>query len=122
LDKYVTGKVSEWVREVVKLAELALAQPQACYAAYTFGLKHQWTYFLRTLMGIQDLLEPLENAMSQVLIPGIMECNCEQLVRDILALPVCLGGLCLGNPSREASREYASSVKVTTTLVEHIMS
>ena len=27
------------------------------YAAYTFGLKHQWTYFLRTLPDIQDLLE-----------------------------------------------------------------
>ena len=33
-----------------------------------------------------------------------------------------MGGLCLGNPIREASREYASSVKVTTSLVEHIVS
>ena len=60
LDEYISGKVSEWVGEVVKLAELAQTQPQGCYAAYTFSLKDWWTYFLRTLLDIQDLLEPGE--------------------------------------------------------------
>ena len=36
-DDYLS-EVSEWVSEVVQLAEFALTQPQACYAAYTFGL------------------------------------------------------------------------------------
>lgn len=37
-------------------------------------------------------------------------------------LPVCLGDLSLENPIREASRGYAfESVKVTTPLVEHIV-
>ena len=94
--------VSHWVSEVVQLAEFALTQPQACYAAYTFGLKQRWTYFLRTLPDIRDLLEPLENAISQVLIPAITEHRCKQLDRDVLALPVRLGGLVLGNPSRES--------------------
>ena len=58
---------------IAKLAEFALAQPQACYTAYTFGLKHRWTYFLRTLPDIQDLLESLENAISYMLIPAITE-------------------------------------------------
>ena len=77
LDEYVSEKVSDWVSEVVQLAEFALTQPQACYAAYTFGLKHRWTYFLRTLPDIHDLLEPLENAISQVLIPAITEHKCK---------------------------------------------
>ena len=68
LEEYVSEKVTNWVSEVTKLAEFALSQPQACYAAYTFGLKHRWTYFLRTLPDIQDLLEPLENAISKGLI------------------------------------------------------
>ena len=67
LEEYVSEKVTNWVSEITKLAEFALSQPQACYAAYTFGLKHRWTYFLRTLPGIQELLEPLENAISKVL-------------------------------------------------------
>jgi len=54
LEEYISDKVT-------KLAEFALSQPQTYYAAYTFGLKHHWTYFLRTLPDIQDLLEPQEN-------------------------------------------------------------
>ena len=76
----------------------------------------------RTLPDIQDLLEPLEDAISHMLIPAITERKCNQLDRNILALPVRLGGLGLGNPSLEARREYASSVKVTKPLVEQIVS
>ena len=43
LEEYVTEKVTNWINDIAKLAECA--QPQACYAAYTFGLKHRWTYF-----------------------------------------------------------------------------
>ena len=70
---------------IAKLAEFALSQPQACYTAYTFGLKHRWTYFLTSLPDIQDLLESLENAISHLLIPAITERKCNQLDRNILA-------------------------------------
>ena len=43
---YVDGKVTEWVGEIVKLVEIATTEPQACYSAYIFGLKHKWTYIL----------------------------------------------------------------------------
>ena len=121
LQDYVNEKVTSWVNEVAQLAEFARAQPQTSYAAYTFGLKHRWTYFLRTLPDIQDLLEPLEEAISQVLIPAIVEHKCSKLDRDVLALPVRLGGLGLSNPCHEAAREHASSIQVTSPLVEHIV-
>ena len=56
------------VSEIVQFAEFPQIQPKTCYAAFTFGLKHRWTYFIRTLPDIQDLLEPLENAIFLVLI------------------------------------------------------
>ena len=59
LNEYVGEKVDEWVNEVTKLAEFAISQPQASYAAFTFGLRHRWTYFLRTLPDTAELLEPL---------------------------------------------------------------
>ena len=71
LEEYVSEKVDNWVDQVVKMAEFAATQPQACYAAYTFGLKHKWTYYLRTLSDIEELLEPLERAISDALIPTI---------------------------------------------------
>ena len=63
LEEYVGEKVDEWVNEVTKLADFAISQPHASYAAFTFGLRHRWTYFLRTLPDIAELLEPLERAM-----------------------------------------------------------
>ena len=119
LQDYVNEKVTSWVNEVAQLAEFARAQPQTSYAAYTFGLKHRWTYFLRT--DIQDLLEPLKEAISQVLIPAIVERKCSKLDRDVLALPVRLGGLGLSNPCHESAREHASSIQVTSPLVENIV-
>ena len=73
LEGHVDEKVTNWVNEIVKLAEFAVSQPQASYAAFIFGLKHRWTYFLRTFPDVQDVLEPLENAISNVLIPVVME-------------------------------------------------
>ena len=121
LEEYVSEKVTNWVSEISKLAEFALSQPQACYAAYTFGLKHRWTYFLRTLPDIQELLEHLENAISKVLIPAITEHRCTRLDRDILALPVRLGGLGMTNPCLDANLEQSSRVKVTIPLVQQIV-
>ena len=47
----------------MKLAEFAAIQPQAYYAAYTFSLKHKWTYYLSKLSDIEELLEPLERLL-----------------------------------------------------------
>ena len=91
LEEYASEKVNDWVGQVVKLAEFAATQPQACYVAYTFGLKHKWKYYLRTLSAIEEVLGPLERAISDALIPSTTS---EQL----LALPVRKRGLGLENP------------------------
>ena len=36
-----------------------------------FGLRHRWTYFLRTLTDIAELLGPLERAIEEILIPAV---------------------------------------------------
>ena len=53
--------------------------------------------------------------------PAIVEHKCSQLERDVIALPVRLGGLGMANPCHEAPREHASSIKVTSPLVQQIM-
>ena len=121
LEEYVNGKVEDWVSQIVKLAEFAASHPQACYAAFTFGLRHRWTYFLRTLPDIEDLLEPLERAIADVLIPSITDHHCTKSERDLLALPVRMGGLGLINPRQDAAMQYETSIKTTTPLVEKII-
>ena len=59
LEQYEGGKVEDWMGEVTRLAEFARSQPQASYAAFTFRLRHRWTYFMRTLPDIENPLQPL---------------------------------------------------------------
>ena len=78
LEEYIGEKEEDWVHQVTRLAEFANSQPQASYAAFTFGLQHRWIYFLRILPDIHDQMEPLERAISDLLISSIMGHNCSQ--------------------------------------------
>ena len=115
LKEYVSEKEDDWVGQLVKLAEFAATQPQACYAAYTFGLKHKGTCYLRTLSEIEELLEPLEHAVSDALIPPITGHTCTTSERELLALPVRKG--VIENPVERAGFEHAMSLQVTAPLV-----
>ena len=121
LEEYVGGKVKEWISEVTLLAAFTTSQPQACYAAFAFGLRHKWTYFMRTLPDIEDLLEPLERAISDVLIPSLTEHNCSVVERKLLALSARMGGLGMTNATESAQSEYSASIKMSAPLVDKIM-
>ena len=120
LEEYVGEKVDKWVNEVTKLADFAISQPQASYAAFTFGLQHRWTYFLRTLLDIAELLEPLERAINEVLIPAVTDHTVTKVERDLLGLPVRMGGLGFTDPVVTSSSEYEASIKLTNPLVRQI--
>ena len=59
-----------WCDEIKRLSEIADIYPHAAYAAFTHGLFGHWSYIMRTIPDIQDLLQPLEDAIHQHLIPG----------------------------------------------------
>ena len=121
LEEFVGEKVDKWVNEVTKLADFAISQPQACYAAFTFGLRHRWTYFLRTLPDIAESLEPLERAINEVLIPAVTDHTVTKVERDLLAYPMRMGGLGFTEPVVTSSSEYEASIKVTNPLVRRIV-
>lgn len=121
LEEYIGDKVDEWIGQVTKLAEFAITQPQACYAAFSFGLRHRWTYFIRTLPNITDFLEPLEEAISRLLIPAITDHHINDEDRKLLALPVRLGGLGFTNPVESAPQEHQASLIITKPLVQRIV-
>ena len=59
--------------------------------------------------------------LADLLVPAITEHVTTQEERDLLELPVRLGGLGLVNPARTASQEYEASVKITGPLVRQIV-
>ena len=60
-------------------------------------------------------------AIADLLVPAITEHVTTQEERDLLELPVRLGGLGQVNPARIASQEYEVSVKITGPLVRQIV-
>ena len=121
LEECVGEKVDKWVNEVTKLAVFAISQPQACFAAFTFGLLHCWTYFLRTLLDIAELPEPLKGTINEVLIPAVTDHTVTKAEHDLLCLPLCIGGLGFTDPVVISSSEYEASIKVTNPLVRQIV-
>ncbi len=107
----------------IKLAEISTSLPHAAYAAFVHGLSSKWTHLARTVPGIKDLSKPLEKALNQVLIPSLTgKPPCSELTRNLLALPVRVGGLGLVNPSTTLDTKFMASMKLTTPLSDTIVS
>ena len=122
-EEYVNDKVQGWTKDIMNLSQVALSQPHAAYAAYIHGLSNRWSYLLRTVPDIDDLLQPLENAIHQHLIPALTgRPPCSSIERDLLALPARLGGLGLRDPSTISSECFHSSERITAPLVALIVS
>ena len=121
-EEYISSKVREWVKEITHLSAVAITQPHAAYAAFTHGLSSHWTYISRTIPGIQDLLHPLETAIHQHFIPALTGREaCSSAERDLLALPVRLGGMGLVNPLSESTHAFEASKRITAPLVALIV-
>ena len=118
---YVERKVCEWVSEIECLSSIALTQPHAAYAAFTHGLKHKWTYLIRTIPDIESLLQPLEDAIRHKFLPSLTgQTALSNDTRELLALPVRHGGLGIINPTRNSRFYHQSSKHITAPLISLI--
>ena len=119
----VESKVKEWITSVKCLAKIAETQPHAAFSALTHGMMAKWTYLSHTIPGIDPLLRPLHDAMWSTLLPALTgRPPPSVLEHSLCALPVRLGGLGIGIPSKRATHEFHSSFLVTSTLYNHILS
>ena len=120
-EEYVSRKVENWTEEIKRLAHIAQTQPHAAYSAYTHGLSSRWSFLSRTIPDIADLLNPLEEAIQQYLIPALTgRPPCSREERDLLALPVRFGGMGITNPASTPHRNFEASKRLTSPLVATI--
>ena len=114
----MAGKVRKWSEEIKQLANVAQTQPHAAYCAYTNGLSSRWSFLSRAIPDISDLLQPLEEAIQQHLIPALTgRPPCSREERDLLALPVCLRSMGIINPVSSSQRIFEASLRLTSPLV-----
>ena len=119
---FVSNKAQEWTSEVETLATIAHCQPHAAYAAFSHGLMNKWIYASRSMRGIGQLLQPLENAIRTKLLPALSgRPPPNEVERELLGLPARLGGIAVSNPSNTTEFEYNSSIGVTKALKEAIL-
>ena len=76
---------------------------------------------MRTMKGIDDLFQPLEDEIQSTFLP-ILTDNYQFSENDrcIYSLPVKFGGLGIFNPVKICKQEYGRSLKVTKPLVDLI--
>ncbi len=101
----------------------AETQPHAAYTAFTHGLESKWSYLLRVTnwnkLSPTNLLQPLESVIQNRFIPAISgQATPGKLTRDLLALPVRLGGL---GPLIAAEEQHKNTIQFCTPLVERIV-
>ena len=117
IEKYAEHKIAAWVHEVETISSLATIQPHAAYAAFTRGLGNKWTFLARTSPDTNKLFELLEEKIRTTFLPSLTgQDTCNGYVRDLLALPVRLGGLGIVNPSKRATLHHNAFEKITTPL------
>ena len=101
-----------------KLSDFGQSQPQAAYPAFTHGVRHKMTYFMRTIEGLDQYLQPLDKLIDEKFIPALFGCPITPLERRTVALPVRCGGLGIPVLTKLASEEYQTSIEVTKSLVK----
>ena len=119
---YMQEKVSEWCSKLKVLSKMAHSNPQTAYAAYIFGEQHKYTYFMRTIQGISDILKPIDDVMDNEFIPALFGSNITPNEREIISLPIREGGLGLGVQHKNSDACYAVSKAITEPLMKQIIS
>ena len=61
-NKYIDKKIAEWCKDIEILSIIAATDPQAAFAGLIFGLRHRYTYFIRTIPNIWQNLKGLEKS------------------------------------------------------------
>ena len=118
---FVSKAVSAWCSELENLINIAKAHPHLAYANFVKSFKFKWCYMQRTIDGIADLFQPLEEMIRTKLIPCFTGRHVSDLERDILGLPPNVGGMGLDNPVSTCERAFKNSRALTKPLVDAIL-
>ena len=117
---YIEGLVNEWESMINNLSVFARTQPHAAYCAFTHGVRHKITYFMRTIEGLGKYLQRIDKLIDEKLIPALYGCKITPFERRVSALPVRYGGIGLPILSHIAAEEFEVSLKVTRGLISRM--
>ena len=102
--EYISTKVQKWVEEIKILSKIAMIDPHSAYIAYTRCYKHKYNFIMRTIKDTKNFLQPLDEVLDSTFIAAILNGRIvSPILRNIIALPVNLGGLGIPIPTEMSS-------------------
>ena len=90
---FVIAKVSEWVKQLEILTKFACTEPDAAFSGFIYGLRHRYTYFLRSVRGILQLSKPLYDAINTFINVLLQGYTFNPTERVLFSLPAKYGGM-----------------------------
>ena len=76
---------------------------------------------MRTIPGLENYLQPLEDVISKDFLPDLLGCPIKQEIRELISFPPRLGGMGIINPIKAAVEEFKNSVCLTEQLTKIIV-
>ena len=68
-------KINRWITELRVLCKIAWYEPQAAYSSFITEYKHKPTYFMITILKINNQLKQLDEIVRTEFIPGGIDCS-----------------------------------------------
>ena len=110
VEEYVQQKVAAWAQKIEYLSSIAITQPHVACAAFTHGLMNKWMFLARTIADISNLFQLLEEAIRHRFLPSLTGQNAfNDAERELMALPVRLGGLGITKPTTQTAHQHSTS-------------
>ena len=76
---------------------------------------------MRTIPGLENYLQPLEDVISKDFLPDLLGCPIKPEIRELISLPPRLGGMGIINPIKAAVEEFKNCVCLTEQLTKKIV-
>ena len=99
------------------MAQLAVPQPQAAFAALTKCLQGEWVYLQCVISGCGSLFSDLTDILRTLFLPALFECEITSLEQQLFSLPIRFGGLGLSVPTASAVDLFTASWHATQVIV-----
>ena len=103
---YLQKKIDEWIKNVERLAKIAVTEPQVAFSAFIQRMQSRWVFVLRTVKDISDLMQPLEDVIRQKFLPALLGREVTDQERELFSLPAKHGGLGIANPCIQCDRQF----------------
>ena len=102
--------------------KITKVQPQSAYYAYIHAFKSKYNFYDFTIPTMQNHMKNIEDVLRNHFIPVIIsESSISENLRQLIVLPIRLGGMAVITPHLNTETEYNASRLLTKDIVDHVI-